>query len=121
MSEAPEHNWLREIWAKMPDECDVNGMYQFSAEATIARFEGDEDEYQKYVDADILESSEKYYKHQLEAVVAERDALHESLVQLRERMVLYCGGETAPFCGHTDKALLEQSKKALKTPEARDG
>ena len=72
-NDTDELKWPREIWAAERDEFDPTGIYVLSEHATIARFAGDHErdrEFHRYVDADILESTERYYKAQLES---ERD------------------------------------------------
>lgn len=72
-TDAEETKWPREIWAAKMGEFEPTGIYVCSEFATVARWEGDKErdrEFQRYVDGDIHDSLEKYYKAQLEA---ERD------------------------------------------------
>lgn len=71
--ETEDLKWPREIWAAERGEFDPTGTYVLSEHATIARFEGDQErdrEFHHYVDADILQSTERHYRAQLES---ERD------------------------------------------------
>ena len=68
--------WPREIWAsELEPYGDKAGRYQLSAEATGGR----DEEYQEYIDKDIFDSQTEYYKAQMEALAAERDALQAKL------------------------------------------
>jgi len=63
-------HWPREIHAAeiKHDEHEVSGTYLLSELATVPRWEGDEErdrEWQKYVDADVFESAERYYKGEI--------------------------------------------------------
>ncbi|MET3602197.1 hypothetical protein [Martelella mangrovi] len=65
-----EKGWPREIWAAEPGEFDPVGSYVTSEHATVARHAGDAERHKafhRYVDADIFESAEKYWRTQLEA------------------------------------------------------
>lgn len=74
--------WPREIWAAELGEFDPVGDYVCSEHATIARHEGDTErdrDFHRYVDGDVLESLEKYSKHQAAAKDA---ALREALAYI---------------------------------------
>lgn len=65
--------WPREIWAAEMDEFEPSGTYVCSEFATVPRWEGDKERdrtFQRYVDGDIYDSLERYYKAQLQS---ERD------------------------------------------------
>lgn len=59
--------WPPEIWMAERDDYDQGLVYAvLSEEATISRWAGDQErdcEFHKYVDADIYESAERYWKH----------------------------------------------------------
>ena len=69
-------DWPREIWMAEREDHDQGIVTAVLSEhATVARFPGDgerEREFHRYVDADIFESAEKYYKGEIEKL---RDAL----------------------------------------------
>lgn len=71
MSDPEPTEWPREIWMAERDEHDqgvVNAV--LSEHATIARWEGDTErdrEFHRYVDSDIHESTERYYRQIIEA------------------------------------------------------
>ena len=69
-----EIEWPREIWMAERDEHD-QGLVRavLSEHATVPRWDGDPErdrEFHRYVDADIHESSEKYWRHQSDALTA---------------------------------------------------
>lgn len=65
--------WPREIWAAEREAFDVTGMHVFSQEATVPRPELDRaTHFHRYVDADVLEAIEKYYR----VMLASRAAGH---------------------------------------------
>lgn len=86
MSEDPLKEWPREIWMAERDEHDQGVVSAVLSEhATVARWEGDKErdrDFHRYVDADIHESQERYFKSQLEA---ERDARIKLDTALREK------------------------------------
>ena len=65
-----EIEWPREIWMAERDDHDQGVVSAVLSEhATIARFEGDtesERAYHRYVDGDIFDSSEKYWRARLD-------------------------------------------------------
>lgn len=68
--EAPETTkWPEEIFlAELDEHHNGTGMVVLSEFATVPRWEGDDErdcEFQRYVDADIHESAERYYKDQI--------------------------------------------------------
>ena len=69
--------WPREIWMGEREEHDQGVVTAVLSEhATVARWEGDKErdrEFHRYVDADIHESAERYYKARIAAAEAERD------------------------------------------------
>jgi len=84
--------WPREIWAEERGEHDYDARHVFSERSTVPRWEGDRDkDFHRYIDADILESAEKYYAAQLftlraslataqeQAQTARDDALREAI------------------------------------------
>jgi len=81
----PDIEWPREIWMAEREEHDqgvVNAV--LSEGATIARYAGDLDrdrEFHRYVDSDVYDSAEKYYRHQMAALKQEGAA---ALHMLRE-------------------------------------
>ena len=78
--------WPREIWMAERDEHDqgvVNAV--LSEHATVARWEGDKErdrDFHHYIDADIHESAERYWKGQIES---ERDARQKAEAALRQK------------------------------------
>lgn len=75
MTETPQQEWPRDIWMAERDDHDQGVvMAVLSEHATVARWAGDPDrdnEFHRYIDADIHESLERYCKAQS---AAERDA-----------------------------------------------
>ena len=69
--------WPREIWMGEREDHDQGVVTAVLSEhATVARWEGDKErerEFHRYVDADIHESAEQYYKARIDAAEAERD------------------------------------------------
>lgn len=68
--DAPEiSKWPEEIFlAELDEHHNGTGMVVLSQFATVPRWEGDDErdcEFQRYVDADIHESAERYYKDQI--------------------------------------------------------
>ena len=79
--------WPRKIWMAERDEHDQGVVSAVLSEhATVARWEGDKErdrEFHHYIDADIFESAERYFKVQIEAMqarvaAARRDAFEEA-------------------------------------------
>ncbi|ANB33460.1 hypothetical protein M2324_003869 [Rhodovulum sulfidophilum] len=67
--------WPREIWAAECGEHDADGRHVFSEHATVPRWEGDRDcEFHRYVDGDIAESQERYFREMLSAARARTEA-----------------------------------------------
>ncbi|MFQ6550469.1 hypothetical protein AADZ90_021205 [Aestuariibius sp. 2305UL40-4] len=66
--------WPKELWAAENPDNAPRGEHVFSEFATVPQWEGDEREYHRYVDADVHESAERYFKHQVRGI---RDALNE--------------------------------------------
>lgn len=80
-------SWPREIWAFEVDHSafETSGTYALSEFATMPRFEGDNErdrDSKRYIDADILESSEKYHAQRYEKLSAENQELKERLSKL---------------------------------------
>lgn len=68
--DAPEiSRWPEEVWmAELDEHHNGTGMVVLSEFATVPRWEGDDErdcEFQRYVDADIHESAERYYQDQI--------------------------------------------------------
>ncbi|MFC4731778.1 hypothetical protein [Salipiger abyssi] len=77
--------WPREIWAAERGEHDPDGRYVLSEHATVPRWEGDREcEFQRYVDGDIYDSADRYWRDRCDALAAERDALEAQLAEARE-------------------------------------
>lgn len=74
MADQTHIEWPREIWMAERDEHDQGVVSAVLSEhATIARWEGDKEgdrDFHKYVDADIFESSERYWKERAEKAEA---------------------------------------------------
>ena len=70
MTDLDKTEWPREIWMAERDEYDQGVVTAVLSEyATVARWEGDKErdrDFHRYVDADILESQERYYRPQIE-------------------------------------------------------
>lgn len=85
MSEAAK--WPREIWlAELDDNHNGTGMVVLSEFATVARWEGDDErdcDFQKYVDSDIHDSAERYWKTRIAALEAENARMREALQPFR--------------------------------------
>lgn len=86
MSEAQERIWPRAIWAaELSKHANGQGDFVTSVHATLPRFEGDDKRnraFHSYVDADILETSEKYWKERHATQAAEIAALQERVEAL---------------------------------------
>lgn len=70
--------WPREIWAREHDQFDAMGIHVFSEHATVPRYEGDTErdgEHHRYVDGDIYDSAENYFRQMLENLRAYSIAL----------------------------------------------
>jgi hypothetical protein len=86
MPDEQQIEWPREIWMA---ECEDHGQGVVSAvlsvHATVARWEGDKErerEFHRYVDEDIFETTERYWKERAEkaeAALAEKEALLDRL------------------------------------------
>lgn len=80
---APEIEWPREIWmAELDEHHNGTGMVVLSVHATLPRWEGDDErdcEFQKYVDADIYDSANRYHEAKLGESRAEIDRLNSVL------------------------------------------
>lgn len=79
--------WPREIWAFEIDQdaFETSGVYVLSEFATIPRHEGDNERdraSKRYIDEDILTSSEKYHAQRYEDLTAENRDLKERLSAL---------------------------------------
>ncbi|MBY6055368.1 hypothetical protein [Leisingera daeponensis] len=79
MSDTDNPEWPREIWmAELDEHHNGTGMVVLSVSATVPRWEGDDErdcDFQKYVDADILDTTERYYEAKLEEMRARIKAL----------------------------------------------
>jgi hypothetical protein len=80
--------WPREIWMGEREEHDQGVVTAVLSEsATVARWEGDKErdrEFHRYVDADIHESAERYYKARIAA--AEAAAYRKAADAVRRRV-----------------------------------
>lgn len=69
MADEREIEWPEEIWlAELEEHHQGIGHVVLSEFATVSRWEGDQErdrEFQRYVDADVYESAERYYKDQI--------------------------------------------------------
>ena len=78
MDEATEKTWPREIWMAEREAYDHGVVTAVLSEhATIARWDGDKErdrEFHRYVDGDIHDTAERYYKAILEAERNAKDA-----------------------------------------------
>lgn len=63
--------WPREIWAQPQDEYSPGQVTCYTGETELAQ--------QRYIDADIYDSAEKYWRTRVEAAEAERDRMRERL------------------------------------------
>lgn len=76
MTDSKAPNWAREIFAAeiKHDGHEVSGTYVLSEHATLPRWDGDDErdrQWQCYVDKDIYDSAEKYWRQRVDA---EREA-----------------------------------------------
>lgn len=75
--------WPHEIWmAELDEHHNGTGMVVLSQFATVPRWEGDDERdcaFQRYVDADIYESAERYHKERYDALLAENECLRDAL------------------------------------------
>ena len=108
--------WPDEIWmAELDDHHNGTGMVVLSEFATVPRWEGDDErdcEFQRYVDGDIHDSQERYFKSlretdqatikDLEAGIAERDHLFNNLMITIAAIVVTAGGRV-----EVSKSVLE--------------
>ncbi|NDK36820.1 hypothetical protein [Rhodovulum sulfidophilum] len=79
-----EIQWPREIWAAQPDPDDADGRHVFSEHATVPRWEGDRDcEFHRYVDGDITDGQERYFREMLSAARARAEAAEAELDRIR--------------------------------------
>lgn len=71
MTDLTETEWPREIWMGEREEHDQGVVTAaLSEHATVARWEGDKErdrEFHRYIDADIHDSAERYYREIIEA------------------------------------------------------
>ena len=83
--------WPEEVWlAEIGDHHNGTGMVVLSEFATVPRWVGDDErdcEFQRYVDADIHESAERYYKDQIAKLRAALSMTREG-VETNEAMRL---------------------------------
>lgn len=83
MSDAPHVEWPREIWMAEREEHDQGVVSAVLSEhATVARWEGDHErdrDFHRYIDADIYDSAEKYWKARHAELTAELDRLRAML------------------------------------------
>lgn len=114
MSDTDSPEWPREIWMAERDEHDQGVVSAVLSEhATVARWEGDKErdrDFHRYIDADIHDTSERYYEAKLE----EMRARIKSLCEAMENTVCYgCEyriGDTAP---HRHICVSCKSKREL--------
>ena len=83
MSDAERIEWPREIWMAEREDHDQGIVSAVLSEwATVARFEGDterEKEFHRYVDGDIYDSADKYWRTRV-AALTEKLATARQLV-----------------------------------------
>lgn len=86
MSDEPQIEWPREIWMAEREDHDQGVVSAVLSEwATVARWDGDKErdrEFHRYVDEDIFETTERYWKERAEkaeAALAEKQALFDRL------------------------------------------
>lgn len=95
MTDLDTTEWPREIWAFAIDysEHEVSGTYATSEWATVPRWEGDPERdrpSQRYVDGDIYDSAERYWRERVEALEAKlTDAERRGAERMRERAAQY--------------------------------
>jgi hypothetical protein len=124
MSDAPEDaKWPREIFAAeiKHDEHEVTGIYVTSEFATVARYEGDaerEREFQRYVDGDIYDSAEKYWKNRADIAEARIAELESALRNIGVMAHSDTCSTQLTFMGHACDCHVECARDALKeTPD----
>lgn len=81
MSDAEQPQWPREIWCAPVGEHEFSGDYVLSEWATVPRWEGDTErdrDWHRFIDADIYDSADKYWRARLEA--------QEALAKLRAHL-----------------------------------
>ena len=80
----------REVWVGRPNDMDRGDVpCVLSKFATLPRWEGDmarDRDFQRYVDGDICDSAEKYYKGQIAALRAEVERLGAIIASLEARV-----------------------------------
>lgn len=79
-----EPQWPREIWCAPVGEYEFSGDYVLSEWATVPRWEGDTErdrDWHRFIDADIYESADKYWRFRLEA----QEALLREAMEALER------------------------------------
>jgi anti-sigma factor RsiW len=82
-------DWPREIWAAELGEFEPVGDYVCSEHATVARYEGDKERgriFHRYVDGDIHDSQERYFKAMLESEREARAKLNAAFVKKDQAM-----------------------------------
>lgn len=90
MSDAEQPQWPREIWCAPVGEYEFSGDYVLSEWATVPRWEGDTErdrDWHRFIDADIYDSADKYWRSRLEAQEAllreAMAALHQYISDMR--------------------------------------
>lgn len=90
MSDAEQPQWPREIWCAPVGEHEFSGDYVLSEWATVPRWEGDTErdrDWHRFIDADIYDSADKYWRARLEAQEAllreAMEALHQYVNDMR--------------------------------------
>jgi len=84
MSDAEQPQWPREIWCAPVGEHEFSGDYVLSEWATVPRWEGDTErdrDWHRFIDADIYDSADKYWRDRLEA----QEALLKEVMAVLER------------------------------------
>ena len=123
-----EIEWPDEIWAAAHGEFEPRGEYVTSEFATVPRWEGDAEDFERYVHGNIFDSQERYFKslreqdqekiQSLEAAIAERDRLLDNLTITIGAIIVAAGGQV-----EVPQSVLEdiQSFELEKAPGSNGG
>lgn len=107
MTDQTEIEWPREIWMAEREEYDQGVVTAVLSEhATIARFEGDTERdlvFHRYVDGDIYDSSEKYWRSRIQTeqarLVAAIAIERERCARIAETYALDAAADGDRFAG----------------------